>query len=180
MDLEPSITLVLVTGGSGFIASFCIIALLNAGYRVRATVRALSKVAAITDAMMTNGGVSKSVLTERLEFVVADLCKDEGWDKAVSNCTYILHVASPINSSVPKHENDIIVPAREGTLRVLRAAKAANVKRVVITSSFAAVGYGHRLPPSAPYTEETVCKYGSLGISVPCYDSFRAAEAGRF
>jgi dihydroflavonol-4-reductase len=164
MASEPSKTLVLVTGGSGFVGSFCIIALLNAGYRVRATVRSLSKVSAVTDSLIKNGGIPESILTERLAFVAADLSKNEGWDEAVAGCTFILHVASPFPPSVPKHEDDLIVPAREGTLRILRAAKAAGVKRVVITSSFAAVGYGHP-PQSTPFTEETWTNVNGRGVS---------------
>lgn len=90
----------------------------------------------------------------RLSFVATDLNKDDGWDKAVAGCTYVLHIASPFPASVPKHEDDLIIPARDGALRVLRAAKAASVKRVVLTSSFAAIGYGH--PHQAkPFNEES-------------------------
>lgn len=77
-----------------------------------------------------------------LSFVPADLTSDLGWDAAVADCTYVLHVASPFPSSAPRNENDLIIPARKGTLRVLRATKAAGVRRVVVTSSFAAIGYG--------------------------------------
>jgi nucleoside-diphosphate-sugar epimerase len=82
----------------------------------------------------------------------ADLEKDAGWAEAVAGCEYVLHVASPLPRSVPKHEDELIVPAREGALRVLRAARDAGVRRVVLTSSFAAVGYGHK-PRSTPFTE---------------------------
>lgn len=149
---SPSETLVLVTGGSGFIGSYCIIDLLKAGYQVRATVRSLSKSSAVKDALK-NSDIAESSL-DRLSFVEADLSKEEGWEQAISGCTYILHVASPFPPSLPKHEDDLIIPAREGTLRVLRAAKAAGVKRVVMTSSFAAVGFGHP-QQSAPFTEES-------------------------
>ncbi|SNY68834.1 NAD-dependent epimerase/dehydratase family protein [Paractinoplanes atraurantiacus] len=115
--------LVLVTGGSGFVGSYVVRRALAAGYRVRTTVR------------------SRPV--EGVESVQADLMSDEGWDEAVAGATYVLHVASPFPASQPADENDLIVPAREGTLRVLRAAKASGVRRVVLTSSFAAVGYGH-------------------------------------
>jgi nucleoside-diphosphate-sugar epimerase len=89
---------------------------------------------------------------DRLSFFVADLEKDDGWPEAVAGCDYILHVASPLPPSVPKHEDELILPAREGTLRVLRAARDAGVKRVVLTSSFAAIGYGHK-QRTAPFTE---------------------------
>ena len=132
----PSQTFVLVTGGSGFLGSYCIIALLDQGYRVRATLRSLAKSSAVKDSLQKGGVAAPSL--DRLSFVVADLNKDEGWKEAVSGCTFILHVASPFPAKLPRNENDLIIPARDGTLRVLRAAKAAGVKRVVMTSSFAA------------------------------------------
>ncbi|EJL87516.1 nucleoside-diphosphate-sugar epimerase [Herbaspirillum sp. CF444] len=141
--------LVLVTGGSGFIGAHCIVQLLEAGYRVRTTLRSLSREAEVR-AMLHAGGVQSDA---GLSFVTADLLKDAGWAEAVAGCAFVLHVASPFPASVPKHEDDLIVPAREGTLRVLRAARDAGVRRVVLTSSFAAVGYG--MPDtSQPFTEE--------------------------
>lgn len=150
---SPSETLVLVTGGSGFVGSYCIIDLLNAGYLVQATVRSLSKSSAVKDSLKNSDLVGLSSL-DRLSFAAANLNKDEGWEQAVSGCIYVLHVASPFPPGTPKHEDDLIIPTREGSLRVLRAAKAAGVKRVVVTSSFAAVGYGHP-HQSAPITEES-------------------------
>ena len=134
--------LVLVTGGSGFVGAHCIVQLLNKGYRVRTSVRNLSKKPAVLG-MLKEGG-AKDI--DQVEFVAAELDKDEGWADAVRGCTYVLHVASPLSIGVPKTEDEVIIPARDGTLRVLRAARDANVKRVVVTSSFAAVGYGH--PPN--------------------------------
>jgi nucleoside-diphosphate-sugar epimerase len=141
--------LVLVTGGSGFIGGHCIIQLLAAGYRVRTTVRNLRREGEVRS-MIAAGGAQAG---DRLSFAAADLEKDAGWNEAVAGCTYALHVASPFPASAPKHEDDIIVPAREGALRLLRAAKAAGVKRVVLTSSFAAIGYGHP-PVTRAFTEE--------------------------
>src|SRR5262249_56052443 len=89
---------------------------------------------------------------DRLSFIAADLERDEGWANAVAGCEYVLHVASPFPPTVPKNEDELIVPARDGALRVLRAARDAGVKRVVLTSSFAAVGYGHA-PQAAPFDE---------------------------
>ena len=139
---------VLVTGGSGFIASHTILQLLNAGHSVRTTVRDLKRESEVR-AMLKQGGTDAG---DRLSFFAAELQNDAGWAAAVDNCDYVLHVASPFPANVPKHEDELIVPAREGALRVLRAARDAGVKRVVLTSSFAAIGYGHP-PQSAPFDE---------------------------
>ena len=139
---------VLVTGGSGFIGAHCIIQLLAAGYEVRTTVRNLKREGDVR-AMLKVGGAEPG---NRLTFFAADLENDAGWREAVAGCDFVLHVASPLPPSVPKHEDELIVPAREGTLRVLRASRDAGVKRVVLTSSFAAIGYGHKVR-EAPFTE---------------------------
>jgi nucleoside-diphosphate-sugar epimerase len=141
-------SLVLVTGGSGFIGSHCILQLLAAGHQVRTTVRSLSREGEVR-AMLKVGGAEPG---DRLQFVAADLEKDAGWADAVPGCEYVLHVASPFPQTIPKHEDELIVPAREGALRVLRAARDARVKRVVLTSSFAAIGYGQK-PQNTPYDE---------------------------
>jgi nucleoside-diphosphate-sugar epimerase len=130
---------VLVTGGSGFIGSYCILQLLAAGHEVRTTVRGRDREASVR-AMLKEGGADPGA---RLSFATADLQSDTGWAEAVAGCDFVLHVASPFPGSVPRHEDELIVPAREGALRVLRAARDAGVKRVVLTSSFAAIGYGH-------------------------------------
>lgn len=141
---------VLVTGGSGFIGSYCILQLLEAGYRVRTTIRSLQREADVR-AMLKRGGAEPG---EALAFFAADLNSDMGWPQAVAGCDYVLHVASPFPSIQPKDEDELIIPAREGALRVLRAARDKKVKRVVLTSSFAAVAYGHK-PTDRPYTEES-------------------------
>src|SRR6195952_456634 len=128
--------LVLVTGGSGFIATHCILQLLAAGYRVRATVRSLGREAEVRATLKTAGADAG----DRLAFCAADLTADAGWTEAAAGCDFVLHVASPFPVNVPRHEDELIVPAREGALRVLRAARDAGVKRVVQTSSFAAIG----------------------------------------
>ena len=127
----------LVTGGSGFIGSHCILDLLRAGYRVRTTVRSPEREATVRELLGAENA-------EALSFAVADLTDDAGWADAVSGCDFVLHLASPFPLGPPKHEDDLIVPAREGALRVLAAARDAKVKRVVLTSSFAAIGYGSR------------------------------------
>jgi nucleoside-diphosphate-sugar epimerase len=133
---EPNSQLVLVTGGSGFLAAWCIIKLLDAGYGVRTTVRSLKRKDTVLE-MLKAGGATK---LNSVAFVAADLLQDEGWKDAMDGCTYVLHVASPFPAGLPKHEDDLIRPALEGTLRVLKAARDAKVKRVVVTSSWAAIG----------------------------------------
>ncbi|WP_395646196.1 SDR family oxidoreductase [Terricaulis sp.] len=140
--------LVLVTGGTGFIGAHCIVQLLQKGYTVRTTVRALSRADDVRK-MVRQGGVEPG---ERLTFAQADLTSDAGWAEAVQGCAYVLHVASPFPPAIPKHEDELIVPARDGALRVLKAARDAGVKRVVLTSSFAAIGYGQK-PQKTPYNE---------------------------
>ncbi len=139
---------VLVTGGSGFIGSHCILQLLAAGHEVRTTVRNPGREADVR-ALLKSSGASPD---GRLSFSVADLTSDAGWAEAAKGCDYVLHVASPFPNTVPKDENELIVPAREGALRVLRASRGAGVKRVVLTSSFAAIGYGHA-PQTTPFNE---------------------------
>src|SRR5215469_9164300 len=162
--------LVLVTGGSGFIGAHCILQLLNAGYRVRTTVRYLKREPDVR-AMLKEGGAEPD---DRLSFVAADLTSDAGWPEAVAGCDFVLHVASPLPPSVPKDENELIVPAREGTLRVLRAARDARVKRVVLTSSFAAIGYGHK-PRSVPFDETSWTDANGEGV-LPYVKSKALAE----
>lgn len=125
--------IVLVTGGTGYIAGWCIVALLQRGFTVRTTVRNLAKEQAVRRAIAT-------VIdpTDRLTFYAADLTSDEGWEAAATGCDYVLHVASPLGMDNVKDPNDLIIPAREGALRVLHAAVKANVKRVVMTSACAA------------------------------------------
>lgn len=138
---------VLVTGGSGFIGSHAILQLLTEGHDVRSTLRSLGREAELRALLGAVGN-------ERLHFVAADLTADAGWAEAVSGCDHVLHIASPFPAGIPKHEDDLIVPARDGALRVLRAARDAGVQRVVLTSSFAAIGYGHA-EQQAPFDETT-------------------------
>ena len=141
-------SIVLVTGGSGFIASYCILQLLAAGYRVRTTVRSLAREADVR-AMLKQAGAEPG---DRLSLFAAELEQDAGWRPAVEGCDYVQHIASPLSEHVPKNEDEMIVPARDGTLRVLRAARDAGVKRVVLTSSSAAITYG-RGPQPARFDE---------------------------
>jgi nucleoside-diphosphate-sugar epimerase len=137
--------------------------LLAAGYSVRTTVRNLSREGEVR-AMLKAGGADAG---DRLSFFAADLEKDEGWAEAVAGCEFVLHVASPFPLKVPKDENELIVPAREGALRVLRAARDLRVKRVVLTSSFAAIGYGH--PEQTAAFDETTWSNLNGKITVAPY-----------
>ncbi|WLA79504.1 SDR family oxidoreductase [Bradyrhizobium elkanii] len=140
--------MVLVSGGTGFIAQHCILALLDAGYLVRTTVRSLAREAEVR-ANLKVGGVEAG---DRLSFVAVDLTADRGWAKAAEGCTYVQHGASPTPSGNQVREEDWIKPAVEGNLRVLRAARDAGVKRVVLTSAFGAIGVGHK-PLNRPFNE---------------------------
>lgn len=130
-------TTVLVTGATGFIASHTILALIEKGYTVRGTARSASKTEKLNAMLSTYAG--KPI---EIEVVAADLSRDEGWMEAMQGVTYLQHIASPFPAEAPKDANELIIPARDGALRALKAAKAAGVKRAVMTSSFAAVAYG--------------------------------------
>lgn len=125
---------VLVTGGSGYLGGWCIAELLERGYDVRTTVRDLAREQQVRDSV-----ASRVDPGDRLTVLAADLTRDDGWADAVAGCDYVLHVASPFPPKQPRDPDELIVPAREGTLRVLRAALDAGVKRVVVTSSIAAI-----------------------------------------
>jgi nucleoside-diphosphate-sugar epimerase len=151
MPEDHANTTVLVTGASGFIGLHCVLQLLQQGYRVRGTVRSRARAAEVREAMEANADVD---FGDRLEIVEADLTRDDGWADAVRGCTYGLHVASPFPNRAPEHEDELIKPAKEGTLRVLKASADAGVKRVVVTSSLAAVSGGHPVDDERVYTEE--------------------------
>lgn len=135
---------VLVTGGSGYVAGWCIVELLQRGYRVRTTVRSHGKEQAVSEAVATQADTGG-----RLEFAIADLTADEGWDAAVKGVDHVLHVASPLGGAVTDNSDAMIAPARDGALRVLRAATEAGVRRVVMTSA------ANTASPSS-YSEEGV------------------------
>ncbi len=124
---------VLVTGITGYIGEHCAAALLREGYEVVGTVRSLAKADA------TRKAISKVAQTDNLSFVEADLLSDKGWEVAMQGCSYVLHVASPFFLKEPQNENELIAPAVDGTLRVIKAAKSAEVKRLVLTSSTFAI-----------------------------------------
>jgi dihydroflavonol-4-reductase len=140
--------LVLVTGISGFIARHCALELLQSGYAVRGTVRSLRRADGVKASLATHTDVAS------LEFAAADLESDAGWSEALAGCSHVLHLASPFPVKQPDDEQDLIRPAVEGTLRVLRAAAGAKVERFVQTSSTAAVFYGHPRSRTAAFTED--------------------------
>jgi dihydroflavonol-4-reductase len=155
---------VVVTGGTGFVAGWCIAELLKRGYDVRTTVRNLSKEAAVRAAIAPYAGS-----TDRLTFLCADLTDDAGWDAVMAGSDYVLHVASPLGGGTPGDANSLIAPARDGTLRVLRAATNAGVKRVVMTSAAAAA----RTPKSSnQISDETIW----ADPNDPRFDAYRRSK----
>ncbi|WP_372660561.1 SDR family oxidoreductase [Amycolatopsis kentuckyensis] len=140
---------VLVTGGSGYLGSWCALALLADGHTVRTTVRDLKKEPAVR-AMLHAGGAPADA---KLTVLQAELRQDAGWREAVEGCDYVLHVASPTLTTLSQSDEDMVAPARDGVLRVLRATREAGVKRVVLTSAFGAIGMGHP-EKSRVFTEE--------------------------
>lgn len=142
---SPMSDLVLLTGATGFLATHCLVALTRAGYRVRGTVRSLERGKEVVARLPVD--------PRQVELVVADLSADAGWAEATRGCRFVMHTASPVPTRPPKDPQTLIGPAREGTLRVLRAAVEAKVERVVMTSSTAAVLWGHRRDGSKIYDE---------------------------
>lgn len=168
--------LVLVTGASGYIAGFTIKALLADGWSVRGTVRDPGKAAK----------VRQTLEAPTLELVGADLGADAGWAEAMAGVEHVLHLASPIPLRAPKHDDELIIPARDGTLRVLRAARAAGVRRVVMTSSVAAICYGRDTNPprfteadwTNPDHPDSYAYVRSKVIAERAARDFMAAEGG--
>ena len=142
---------VLVTGASGYIAGFVIKALAAQGWQVRGTIRSSARAA---DVRATLG-------LPDLELVACDLMSDVGWAQAMAGIDFVQHIASPIPAGEPRNPDDLIIPAREGALRALRFARAAGVKRVVMTSSMAAIAYGHQ-QGRPPFTEADWSNVDSL------------------
>lgn len=141
-------TKVLVTGATGFLASHLILQLINRGYEVRGTVRSLGKGDRLKQTLSDYAGKPVSI-----EFVLADLNSDDGWEAAVQGVSFVQHVASPFPSGQPKSAEELIGPAKDGALRVLAASRDAAVTRVVLTSSVAAVDTGWSEHPAAGYDE---------------------------
>lgn len=152
--------LVLLTGISGFIAKHVALQLLDAGYRVRGTVRSAAKAGVVRDTLEKAGGAA-----DRLEFVEADLTRDEGWDAAVAGSHFVVHTASPFPARQSGDKYALVPIARGGTLRVVEAAAKAGVERIVLTSSVAAIYYGHGAKRGPHYSEADWSNVESSGIS---------------
>jgi dihydroflavonol-4-reductase len=148
---DPGSATVLVTGGTGFLASWTIAELLNRGHAVRTTVRSLGRELDLRRALDTVTGPDAGT---RLSVVEADLEADSGWDEAIASADYVLHIASPFPAAQPKDPAELIRPAAQGTLRVLRSAFATDVRRVVVTSSSSGVRGASGRPAGRPLTEE--------------------------
>ena len=153
--------IVLVTGGSGFVGSYCILQLLKKGYQVKTTLRSVAKQNDVIQSLKTGGITSFDNLT----FIEASLTEDKNWDEAMKGCTYVLSVASPVFMTMPKDEEEAIRPALAGIIRILKAARNARVKRVVMTSNFGAVGFSNKNPDSET-TEENWTNPHEKGLSI--------------
>jgi dihydroflavonol-4-reductase len=149
MESGQEIKTVLVTGGSGYLGGWCVVELLRRGYRVRTTVRDLAREAEVRATVGTQVDAG-----ERLTVLAADLLDDAGWEDAVDGCDYVLHVASPFPPAQPKDPDELIVPARDGTLRVLKASLDAGVDRIVVTSSVAAISGSGKPVHGRPLDEQ--------------------------
>ena len=152
--------LVLLTGISGFIAKHVALELLAAGYRVRGTVRSPGKIEPVRETLAGQGAD-----VGRLEFAVADLTDDDGWRGAAAGCRFVVHTASPFPATSSRDKRRLVPVARGGTLRVVEAAKAADAERIVLTSSVAAITYGHPLRGERPFTEADWSDVESPAIS---------------
>ena len=161
---------VLVTGGSGYIAGFLIQRLLAEGCTVHTTVRSRSREASLRALLQAHAAAGAPAdIGERLRVFEADLTADAGWAEAAAGCGLVAHLASPLPRGVPKHADELIVPARDGALRALRAARDAGAQRVVMTSSVAAVAYGHGRDGHGSgerrYTEADWTQLGQPGLT---------------
>jgi dihydroflavonol-4-reductase len=158
---------VLVTGGSGYIAGVLIRQLLANGWQVNTTVRDLRREPGLRQLLGVGAG-------EQLRCFAADLMADAGWAEAAAGCSHLAHVASPLPVGVPQDANELIVPARDGALRALKAARDAGVQRVVMTSSVAAIAYGHG-PGEHRFTKDDWTRLETPGIP-PYIQSKTVAE----
>lgn len=160
---------VLLTGISGFLGGHVALALLNAGFAVRGSLRDAARAPRVLQSMRTAGAD-----VSQLEFVALDLMEDTGWREAAQGCRYLQHVASPLAIRMPEDRNELVRPAVEGTRRALEAALAADVERVVLTSSTAAIMYGHPRDRREPFTEADWSRTDGEGVSAYTESKTRA------
>ncbi|MDP3899425.1 MAG: NAD-dependent epimerase/dehydratase family protein, partial [Mesorhizobium sp.] len=162
---------VLLTGISGFLGGHVALALLDAGFAVRGSVRGLPKADKVR-ATLSRAGAD----VERLEFVALDLLDDAGWAEAARGCRYLLHTASPFVIAMPRDRDELIRPAVDGTRRAVGAALAEGVERIVLTSSIAAIVYGHE-PSHRPFTDQDWSELGKPYITAYVESKTRAEQA---
>jgi nucleoside-diphosphate-sugar epimerase len=162
--------IVLVTGGSGYIAGFTIRQLIEQGWTVRATIRTLNREAEVRDWLKVDNA--------RLSFFAADLTSDTGWAEAMAGCSHVVHMASPVPMNAVKDENELIVPARDGALRAIRFARDAGVTRLVMTSSVAAIFYG-RTADKDSFTEADWTNVAAGDVSAYAKSKTIAERAAR-
>jgi nucleoside-diphosphate-sugar epimerase len=173
---------VLLTGISGFLGGHTALALLKAGFAIRGTTRNPAKADQVRATLAKAGGDVSAV-----EFATLDLTSDVGWPEAAQGCRYLMHTASPFVISMPKDKMELIGPAVAGTERALRAGLAAGVERIVLTSSFAAIGYGHDKARTAAFTAKDWTNLEGRGLNAYIESKTRAErrawevmkEAGR-
>lgn len=165
---------VLVTGGTGYIAGVLIRQLLAAGWQVHTTVRDLAREPALRQLLGADAGEARG----QLRCFAADLMADAGWAEAAAGCSHVAHLASPLPAGVPRNADELIVPARDGALRALKAARDAGAQRVVMTSSVAAIAYGHG-PGVHRFTESDWTRLQTPGIPAYVQSKTVAERAAR-
>ncbi|CAG86119.2 DEHA2C08602p [Debaryomyces hansenii CBS767] len=171
---------ILVTGGTGFVGTYCVIQSLEQGYGVHTSVRDLKKEAKLREVIKANSNLDDETINKKLKVFEADVTRDEGWAEAFQGVDHVLHVASPFPLTEPEDPNDLIIPAKEGTLRILRFATSfPSVNRVVLTSSFAAVGYGHA-ERSKPFDENDFTNLDGTNVTYVKSKTVAEIEAWKF